>query len=47
MMGYGWGMGFTGWFFMGLFANGELDTEEYRRARAELAAARAARGLSR
>ena len=75
MMGYGWGMGFGGWMFMGLFwvvliglgawlvvallprvrsggpetpeeildrryARGELDTEEYRRARAELTAAR-------
>jgi len=80
-MGYGWGMGFAGWVFMGLFwvvvlalvvwavvallpgaraggrgrpetpeeildrrfALGELDTEEYRRAREELAAARPGR----
>jgi putative membrane protein len=85
MMGYGWGMGFTGWFFMGLFwiviaglvvwtvlalvpgargsqrlgpdtpedvldrrfANGELDAEQYRQARAELAAGRAGRNPSR
>jgi putative membrane protein len=81
MMGYGWGMGFAGWVFMGLFwvvviglvvwavlallpsgrggalpgretpeeilarrfAAGELDAEQYRRAREELAAARAGR----
>jgi putative membrane protein len=81
MMGYGWGMGFTGWLFMGVFwlvvaglavwailalvpnargsqrvgpdtpedildrrfANGDMDTEQYRQAREELAAARAAR----
>jgi putative membrane protein len=82
MMGYGWGMGFTGWIFMGLFwvvviglvvwaivallpggratrvrgraedgreildrrfALGEIDTEQYRRAREEMAAARADR----
>ena len=77
MMGYGWGMGPTGWLFMGLFwvvllgliawaviallpaargttrrpedpleildrrfARGELDAEQYRRARDELTAAR-------
>jgi Predicted membrane protein (DUF2078). len=79
MMGYGWGMGFAGWLFMGLlwvviiglvvwaviallpgsrsagqretpeeildrrFALGELDTEQYRRAREELAATRTTR----
>lgn len=81
MMGYGLGMGFAGWLFMGLFlvvivgiavwavvalipdarsggpavrddpaeildrrfARGELDAEQYRRAREELAGARAGR----
>ena len=81
MMGYGWGMSFIGWIFMGLFwvvivalvlwaavvllpgvrsgtpgttetpeeildrrfALGELDNEQYRMARQELAAARMAR----
>jgi putative membrane protein len=81
MMGYGWGMGFAGWIFMGLFwfvviglvvwgiaallpggrlnssrrsdgpeeildrrfAAGEIDAEQYRRSREELAAARSGR----
>jgi putative membrane protein len=81
MMGYGWGMGFAGWIFMGLFwivviglvvwlivtllpgsrpsgrgrpetpleildrrfAMGELDVEQYRRAREELGDTRTGR----